>query len=94
MNLSNKDKKDIMDVELKYEDNTQFLHCEHCLSAYLKEREANDGESDLSPRDAMNYESASQVFTYPDGTTANIFTVWCKTCGRRVWDSRHLTHLF
>jgi uncharacterized protein with PIN domain len=94
MNLSDKDKKKIMSTELKYEDCTQFLHCEHCLSEYLKEREANGGESEASPRDSFNYEPASAKFAYPDGTTANIFSVWCKKCGRLVWDSRHLTHLF
>lgn len=94
MKLTNKDKEAIMSKELKYEDNERFLHCEHCLEEYMAEREANGGESDQSPRDAMAYEGASQVFTYPDGTTANIFTLWCKKCGRKVWDSRHLTHLF
>lgn len=92
--LSQKKIDDIMSIKLKYEDNVQYLHCQHCLNEYLKEREANGGLSEESPRDAMNYEAASQLFTYPDGSVASVFTLWCKKCGGPVWDSRHLTHLF
>jgi hypothetical protein len=93
-NFSDEEKKEIMERTLKYEDGFRFLHCSHCLGEYLAEREANGGVSKESPRDAMNYEKSSVPFTYPDGTTANILALWCKKCGRPVWDTRHMTHLF
>lgn len=92
--MNKADMKKIANTKLKYDKSTQFLHCDHCLNEYFKEREANFGESALSPRDAMKYETASYPFKFPDGHSEAIIVVWCSKCGRDVWDSRHLIHRY
>lgn len=76
--------------ELKYEDSTQFLHCQDCLSKFLESSQ----HSSLTPRDAMEYEVSMVPLEYPDGVTIGVIAVWCKRCGKRVWDSRHLTNMY
>lgn len=80
----------IMKKQVKYKDAKMFLHCQHCLSEFI----GSDEHKVSSPSEAMSYEAAMVPFTYPDGTTVGIMAVFCKKCGRQVWDSRHLTPLF
>ena len=90
-------KSDIIKIEktkLNYKKVQQFFHCEHCLTKYLKARKAHGGISLLSPQEEMNYEFSSYPFKMPDKTIESILVVWCKTCNRSVWDSRHLTHRY
>ena len=94
MKINKADGMAIMSQKIQYKDVHQFLHCQDCLGKYLEDRKNNNGLSTESPRDKFNYEFGALPFTYPDGTTANILSVWCKTCGKSTWDSRHLTHLF
>ncbi len=88
--FSQEEKKKIMAVKLSYKNSKMFLHCQSCLGPFLNSAE----HAKMSPREAMNYEVSSCPFKYPDGMVANIIVVWCKRCGRSVWDSRHMTHLF
>lgn len=81
-------------IKLNYKGAGMFLHCKHCLSKYLKARKKNNGVSKESPRGTIHYEASDYVFTYPNGIKANILVIWCKTCGRSIWDSRHLTNLY
>ena len=66
-----------------------YFHCPKCMQNY----EAGSlGEG--SPRDVLHYEPGTALYTYPDGVTARIITIWCKNCGELVWDSRHMEPMF
>lgn len=91
--LTKKQEDETMKIEISQEgkrDEMMFMHCKHCAEKFIGSEE----HSKKSPRDKFSYEISSYPFTYPNGETCQIFAVWCKTCGRPVWDSRHLTHLF
>jgi len=62
------------------------LHCKHCLDEF------NDGVFGdyQSPREAMNYEAVSCRIPLSDGRAVSVVSIWCKRCGRPVWDSSHL----
>jgi hypothetical protein len=84
---------DILNTKLDYSKAGMFLHCDHCLTQYLDERDKNQGMSPESPRDTFHYEMSNYPFTYPNNTQVNIVVVWCKTCGRSIWDTRHLGNI-
>ena len=72
-------------ITQKSKDVGMFLHCRKCLPKSPKDMP--EGES---AHTYMEYEASTYVFHYPGGTNAGIFVLWCKKCGREVWDSRHL----
>lgn len=89
--LSKKDIIKIMSTKLNKDQKDQFfIHCNKCLEKYSNSEE----RLKRSPHDAMNYEMSSYPFTMPDKTRVGIAVLWCKRCGNKVWDSRHLTNLF
>lgn len=88
--LTPKEQRAVVRTPVKYADSEQFLHCQKCLSKFLESGQ----HSIMSPHDAMEYEASIVPFKYPDGVTARIVVIWCKRCGDRVWDSRHLGHMF
>lgn len=90
--LTEKDIEEISKIKLDYNESQMFLHCKDCMDKFLKSADYKSGL--ISPKDWGQYQGASYPFTYPDGTTANIFVVWCNRCEKQVWDSRHLTHLY
>lgn len=92
MKIKKEDRQKIEDTKLDYQKAEMFLHCESCLKDFMDSIDYK--ASMLSPRDAMSYEVSSYPFTYPNGVTANIIVVWCKDCGKKVWDTRHMTHLY
>ena len=95
MKLTKKQIIETSKVKLRYKKVNRFLHCDHCLTKYLKARRtAPGGNSPESPRDTFHYEMSSYPFQYPNKVNANIVVAWCKTCGRQIWDSRHLTALY
>lgn len=88
--FSKKEMQKIMNTKLDYKKAGMFLHCKSCLDSFLGSKK----HEKMSARDYGEYEISDYVFTHPDKTTANILVFWCKRCGKEVWDSRHLTHLF
>lgn len=82
--------KKIQSQKLDYKKAGMFLHCKHCMDGFL----GGGLHEIMTPRDFGMYEISDYPFEYPDGATANIMAVWCKRCGRRVWDSRHLQPLY
>lgn len=90
--LSSEEIKKTSKIKLDYEKANQFLHCKDCLTKFLKSADYKAGL--FSPKEYMEYEVSSYPFKYPNGHTANILVVWCKKCGKEVWDSRHLTHIY
>jgi len=92
MKLNKKDQLKIEETKLDYEKAGMFLHCKECLEPFLKSLDYKAGL--ISPRNAMAYEASSYPFAYPNGTVANIMVIWCKNCGKKVWDSRHMQHVY
>ena len=88
--FNKKEIQKIMDKKLDYKKAGMFLHCKSCLNKFL----GSEANKKMSPRDFGSYEISDYIFTYPDKKTANILVFWCKRCGKSVWDSRFLTHLF
>jgi ferredoxin len=68
----------------KYENCGQFFHCRTCMA------EIPDG---ISPRDWGSYEVAGCAVEV-DKVRLGVVSVWCKRCGKLVWDSRHLKHAY
>lgn len=82
-------KKDIEVIKRskpKYKDIQLFLHCKTCIP--------KDIPLGVSAKEYGNYEIASCKITVGKKKSVNVMTIWCKWCGRLVWDSRHLTHLY
>ena len=77
--------KEIFKTELSQDNVKMYFHCKACLPK--KHEYFPAGES---PQSFMSYEVSSYGFTYPSGVMANILVVWCKKCGKSIWDSRHL----
>ncbi len=76
--------------KITVKDGKMFMHCRHCMKEYEKGKFGRG----LSPKEAMTYCVASVPFKYTKKESANIIGIFCNRCGRPVWDSRHLTHLY
>lgn len=76
--------KRIEETTLDYKKAKQFFHCKHCIDQFL----GSELHEIMSPKDYGMYEVSTYSFQYPDGSKAEIIVVWCKRCGRKVWDSR------
>jgi hypothetical protein len=76
-----------MEPRFDYENDEQtFVHCKNCLEKFL----GSGTHEHMSPADFMDYCASAYPFTFEDGTTDQVFVLWCKHCKQRVWDSRHL----
>lgn len=73
-------------LELNYNKAKKFFHCKHCLEQFI----GSELHSVMTPRDYGIYEVSTYDFTRPDGQVSEIVVVWCKRCGRTVWDSRSI----
>lgn len=82
--------KKIDDTNLVYRKSKTFFHCRNCIEQF----KGSPLHESMTPREYGIYEASSYDFTYPDGTVAEIYVVWCRRCGRDVWDSRDLTKLY
>lgn len=69
---------------LKYENSSLFLHCKNCLNNPPK------GSAGQAPKDFNTLEAATYPVKYPDGHVENVIVIWCHSCQRPVWDTRHL----
>lgn len=67
---------------LEYSKAGNFFHCKHCIEQFL----GSELHCVMTPREYGSYE----VSSYPLKTGETIVVVWCKKCGREVWDSREL----
>ena len=63
-----------------------FMHCKNCVKELLE----GGLPKGKSVSESTSYEGTAYPFTYPDKSKATIFVMWCKKCGKVVWDSRHL----
>ena len=78
--------KEIENKELNYNKAEDFFHCKYCIEQFL----VSELHKTMTPREYGMYEVSSYVFTYPRGKKGSIIVVWCKRCGRSIWDSRNL----
>jgi len=82
---SQKDIAKILNTQLDPEkEGVMYLHCDSCLKKFKEERE------EFSPEELTSYQATAYPFELPNGSKIGIIVVWCKNCGKRVWDSRHL----
>lgn len=88
--FTDKEIETIKNEQLNIDDSEMFLHCKECLQKFL----GSPSHSTMTPSEAMEYEASAVPLTYPNGKTALVVVIWCKRCGKKVWDSRHLTHLY
>ncbi|MFA6972514.1 MAG: hypothetical protein WC208_14110 [Gallionella sp.] len=77
--------KEIQTAVLDYKDCGMFLHCKTCIPSKIPFGQ--------SAKEFCSYEIATYPLKVGKGVT-NIITIWCKHCGKLVWDSRHLRHLY
>ena len=70
-------------MEIDYNAMKQFFHCKNCIEQFLR----SPLHEVMTPREYGQYE----VGTY-DMEGKEIAVVWCKRCGKVVWDSRQLTN--
>lgn len=82
-------KKNIDSVPLDYKKTKQFYHCKYCTEQFI----GSELHKVMTPKEYGLYEVGAYDFEYPNGDKAVITVVWCKRCGRPVWDSRHYVEL-
>ena len=78
--------KNIEATEIDYTKTKTFFHCKNCIEQFM----GSPLHQSMTPRDYGVYEVGSLAFTYPDGSIKDIVVVWCKRCGKIVWDNRML----
>jgi uncharacterized protein with PIN domain len=76
--------KQVEKTALEYKKTKEFFHCKHCIEQFL----GSELHDIMTPRDYGMYEVGLYDFKMPDGSTSEIVVVWCKRCGRKVWDGR------
>lgn len=70
--------------ELNYNKALNFLHCKSCIEQFL----GSDLHKVMTPKEYGLYEASSYEYEHPSGEKEIIIVIWCKRCGRSVWDSR------
>lgn len=80
----------IENTEIHYRKAKQFFHCKGCIEQFM-DSELHDV---MTPREYGLYEISSYDFKYPNGEIEEIVVVWCKRCGKRIWDGRDTTKLY
>jgi hypothetical protein len=82
--------KEIEAKELNVNKAKNFFHCGNCIEQFL----GSSLHKVMTPKEYGLYEVSTYEFAYPNGTRAEIMVVWCKRCGKSVWDSRDFTRLY
>lgn len=82
--------KQIEKTVLDYKKMKEFFHCKYCIEQFI----GSELHDVMTPKDYGMYEAGTLNFTYPDGRNEEIAVVWCKRCGRRVWDSRRSAKMY
>lgn len=88
--MKDDDIKIIENIQLDYKKSKNFFHCKNCIEQFL----GSELNKIMTPKEYGLYEIGMYDFCYPDGTMATIPVVWCKRCGKRVWDGRSYTKLY
>ena len=86
---SSEEKDKIASVILNKNKAKGFMHCSYCL----KQFEGSQLHGVMTPRAYGMYEASLYPFVFPGGIKEEIVVVWCKRCGRPIWDSRFLTKI-
>lgn len=81
---------DIKNTKLSYVKGKDFIHCNSCIRKFLD----TPISASMTEREYGMYEASNYTFTYPDGKKEDIVVIWCKRCGRNLWDSRNLVKKF
>ena len=87
--FTEEEKNEINSVTLNYHKAKGFMHCSYCL----KQFNGSPLHESMTPREYGMYEVSSYTFSYPGGVKKDVVAVWCKRCGRPVWDSRLLEQM-
>ena len=82
--------EEVEDKELSYNKVKEFLHCKTCIDSFLN----SPLHTTMSPAEYGIYEAGAYPFRYHNGQESDIVAIWCKRCGRMVWDSRHLAPMY
>jgi hypothetical protein len=82
--------KQIEEAQLDYKETKKFLHCKNCIEQFL----GSELNESMTPRDYGIYEVGICDFLYPDGTRRDVIVMWCRRCGRKVWDSRSFMKIY
>jgi len=82
--------EEIQNTELSYNKAKNFLQCKHCTDQFL----GTPLHETMTPKEYGIYEVSNYTFTYPKGLKEDIIVVWCKRCGRHIWDSRNFTSMY
>jgi uncharacterized protein with PIN domain len=78
------EQRHINSVVMDYKNTKKFFHCKHCIEQFL----GSELHDIMTPKDYGMYEVGTYDFPYPKGKE-EIVVVWCKRCGRKVWDGRN-----
>jgi len=81
---------EIQKYKLEPNEETMYFHCQDCLDKYFKDKVLSE---EKSPKEAITYQAVSIPMHLKD-VSIGIIAVVCNNCGKIVWDSRHLTHLY
>lgn len=73
-------------TSLSYRKAKNFFHCKSCMQQFLN----SPLHEVMTPKEYGLYEVSTYDFKDPDGAEREITVVWCKRCGRQIWDSRSL----
>lgn len=79
--------KHVDNKSFDYKKTKLFLHCKECIEQFLN----SELHKIMTPKEYGLYEVGISDFTYSDGTVVEVVVVWCKRCGKKVWDGRDLT---
>ena len=82
--------KQIEATNLDYKKTKEFFHCKYCIEQFL----GSELHDVMTPKDYGMYEVGTIDFIYPGGEKDEIAVVWCKRCGRKVWDSRRYKKVY
>ena len=77
-------------IEFVYKRAKTFLNCAHCMD----EIRGTTLSEHMTPKEyAMLEASAYMIAPADGGKKIEIMVIWCKRCGRPVWDSREVQGL-
>ena len=82
--------EEIKNKELSYVKAKDFFRCKNCIDKFSK----SALNKTMSPREYGMYEVSKYTFRYPRSRKAEVIVVWCKRCGRNIWDSRDLVSIY
>jgi len=78
-------KKKIKDRVLSISKAKDFFHCKSCEVQF----DSGPLKQSMTLRDFGLYEISKYAFLYPGKKkSVDIVVVWCKRCGRNIWDNR------